>query len=203
MKLGVVEAAFMNNMVRKWFLRNLEARIFFRFLIRNRMIKEWPISFLEIGCGRGDAIPIHEVYYQPKYYNAFDLDPILIKNALAKTKVLNPSHIRISVADVRFIDEPDGRFDIIVGYGVLHHVYGWQKGLKEISRVLKLGGIYCWEEPFEYFNHLFISKLLLSHPEVNMTYKNWMNELEKVSLRCIFGWPFKNPFITLGVSIKV
>ena len=88
------------------------------------------------------------------------------------------------------------------GYGVLHHVKNWKLGVKEIARVLKPGGVYCWEEPFEYFNNLFISRILLSHPKLGLTYNKWISELEKNDLYCFSEWPIKNPFITLGVSVK-
>jgi ubiquinone/menaquinone biosynthesis C-methylase UbiE len=202
MKLGIIESAFMNNVVRRWFMRNLEARIFYRNLIRKNLIKKMPRSILEIGCGRGDGILIHEELYKPIIHSAFDVDPYLIKLAYLKKREFILDHVKVSVGDVRNIDEPDENFDAVFGYGVLHHVENWQKGVREVARVLKPKGIYCWEEPFEYFNNLPMSKILLSHPKVGMTYKNWMDQLQKASLTCYTGWPIKNPFITLGISIK-
>ncbi len=197
MKLGSIEQAFMNNSVRKWFLHHIEVPIFYKQLINRK-----PKSILEIGCGRGDAISIHEALYEPIIHSAFDIDSNLIKLALIKKKILKLNHVKITVGDVRKIDEHDEYFDAVFGYGVLHHVKDWKKGLREISRVLKPRGVYCWEEPFEYFSNLFISRLLLSHPDIGMTYRNWMNELDNLSLLCYFGWPIKNPFITLGISVK-
>jgi ubiquinone/menaquinone biosynthesis C-methylase UbiE len=193
----------MNNIVRKWFLHNLEARVFYRYLVRKEVIKKLPRAILEIGCGRGDGIEIHERFYRPLIHCAFDIDERLVKIAVKKKLKLGLSHVKIGIGDVRNIKEPDEKFDAVFGYGILHHVKNWEKGLKEISRVLKPKGVYCWEEPFEFFNNLFLSKLLLSHPNVDMTYKNWLRELEIVSLKYCFGWPVKNPFITLGISLKI
>jgi len=197
MKLSSIEQAFMNNCVRKWFLHHIETQLFYK-LLRNKK----PKSILEIGCGRGDAIPIHEILYKPETHCAIDIDADLIKSALIKRKKLKLNQIKIKVGDVSKIDEPDGIFDAVFGYGVLHHVEHWQIGLREIARVLKPRGVYCWEEPFEYFSNLFISRLLLSHSDVGMTYRNWIKELNNSSLPVYYGWPIKNPFITLGVSIK-
>jgi ubiquinone/menaquinone biosynthesis C-methylase UbiE len=197
MKLGSIEQAFMHNCVRKWFLQHIETQLFNK-LLKNKK----PKSILEIGCGRGDAIITHEKIYSPIIHSAIDIDIDLIRMALFKKVKLHLNHVRIKVGDVRNIDEPDEIFDAVFGYGVLHHVENWQKGLHEIARVLKPKGVYCWEEPFEYFSNLFISRLLLSHPDVGMTYRNWMNELNNCSLPVYYGWPIKNPFITLGISIK-
>ncbi|MHA1915403.1 MAG: class I SAM-dependent methyltransferase [Promethearchaeota archaeon] len=202
MELGKIERAFMNNIVRRWFLRNLEARVFYRYLIKRNVIVYNPDAILEIGCGRGDGIAIHEKFYHPKIHHAFDIDQKLVALALRNINNSDFEHVKIYRCDVRAIKEPDETFDIVFGYGVLHHTKNWKVGLKEISRVLKPHGVYCWEEPFEYFNNLFISKLLLSHPNVAMTYKNWMKELKRVTLECCWGWPIKNPIITLGVSVK-
>lgn len=203
MELGVIESAFMDNIVRKWFLHNLEARVFYRMIRGDALIDLNKIqSILEIGCGRGDGILIHERFYRPLYHSIFDINPSLIKQAYQKKKVLRHDHLKVSVGDVRDIKEPDETFDLVIGYGVLHHIAGWRVALKEVSRVLKPGGLYCWEEPFEYFNNLFLSKLLLSHPDVGMTYRKWMDELERQSLPLRRAWPIKNPFITLGISRK-
>ena len=202
MKLGTIESAFMNNIVRKWFLRNLEARVFYRLLIKKNLIPNLPRIILEIGCGRGDAISIHEEFYKPSSHCTFDVDPILVEYAKAKIKSLNIKKIRITTGDILNIDEPNQKFDAVFGYGVLHHVRNWQRGLKEIARVLKPGGVYCWEEQFEYFNNLFLTKLILSHPKIGLTYNRWIDELEKNGLYCSFEWPIKNPFITLGISLK-
>ena len=83
MELDLIERAFMDNIVRKWFLKHLESQIFYRKL-SNRTFK----SILEIGCGRGDAIPIHEDLYSPEVHCAFDINPSLIERAFSSTTAL-------------------------------------------------------------------------------------------------------------------
>jgi hypothetical protein len=107
LELGKIERAFMNNIVRRWFLRNLEARVFYRYLIKRNVIVYNPDAILEIGCGRGDGIAIHEKFYHPKIHHAFDIDQKLVALALRNINNSDFEHVKIYRCDVRAIKEPD------------------------------------------------------------------------------------------------
>ncbi len=44
------------------------------------------------------------------------------------------------VADMEFLPFKDNTFDVVYGFGILHHLNDLQKGVSEASRVLKKGG---------------------------------------------------------------
>ena len=51
------------------------------------------------------------------------------------------------------------------GFGFLHHVPAWRKGLSEIARVLKSEGKYYIEEFYPSLYQNLITKHLLVHPD--------------------------------------
>jgi SAM-dependent methyltransferase len=59
------------------------------------------------------------------------------------------------ILDVRDIHLPDGRFNCIYCDGVLEHVDDWQKGLKEMTRILANKGILILGLPFRQALHTF------------------------------------------------
>jgi ubiquinone/menaquinone biosynthesis C-methylase UbiE len=75
--------------------------------------------------------------------------------------------IRFEVGDVLALPFPDESFDCTFSNGVLHHTRDWQKGVHEIVRVLKPGGLgwlYLIENPGGYFWDIIeILRLLLGH----------------------------------------
>jgi len=100
-------------------------------------------DFLEIGCGNGVVSK-----YMAKTYmgsvTATDIDSKQIDaNILAATKL---SNLTFKIADAVNLPFKDESFDVIISFGVLHHIDGWQKALSEIKRVLKPGGYLVYAE---------------------------------------------------------
>jgi ubiquinone/menaquinone biosynthesis C-methylase UbiE len=96
-----------------------------------------------------------------------DLDVLMIRRAL---RYLGPSEsrkIHFCVADARDLPYPDGVFDAVFGFGVLHHIPDWQGALAEVSRVLKPRGIYFLEELYPSLYQNFITRHILLHPTEN------------------------------------
>ncbi len=161
MKLNWAEMLVVNN----------PSRVFQqRFEIR-WMKKRMPLApegvFLEIGCGRGAGAEIIAGEFSPGRLFAMDLDPKMIKRAF---RYLGPGMrpgISFFSADALRLPHPDGVFDAVFGFGVLHHVPDWQTALGEIHRVLKPGGIYFLEELYPSLYQNFITKHILLHPTEN------------------------------------
>jgi SAM-dependent methyltransferase len=103
---------------------------------------------LELGCGRGVALPVLAERLAPAELVGIDIDPALIARArerLARRGVIAALH----VGDIRSLPFPGGRFDLIIDFGTAYHVSGGPTGrltaLNEISRVLRVGGLFVHE----------------------------------------------------------
>jgi SAM-dependent methyltransferase len=105
---------------------------------------------LEIGCGRGIALPVLATRLIPQSLTGVDIDPELVAIARAR---LERTGLRATVveADVRSLPFDDGSFDLVIDFGTCYHVSGGRQGsataLNEIARVLRLGGRFVHETP--------------------------------------------------------
>lgn len=119
---------------------------------------------LEIGCGHGEGVRIILEDFGAARVDAFDLDPALV--ARAHKKLLPyASQVRVWAGDVLAIDAPDGLYDAVFGFGVLHHLPDWRAGLDEVVRVLKPGGRFYSEESYAAFiTHPFWRRVM-DHPQ--------------------------------------
>ena len=79
MLLNRVEKALMNNPLREWTQRHLEAR----WLLDLGGPAEGA-SALEVGCGRGVGVEIILDVFRAKCVDAFDLDPKMIELARSR-----------------------------------------------------------------------------------------------------------------------
>jgi SAM-dependent methyltransferase len=103
---------------------------------------------LEIGCGRGVALPVLAERLCPDELTGVDIEPALIRAAqrrVARTR----THAALHVADVRALPFPGGSFDLVIDFGTCYHVGGGPTGrltaLNEIARVLSVGGLFVHE----------------------------------------------------------
>jgi ubiquinone/menaquinone biosynthesis C-methylase UbiE len=108
---------------------------------------------LEVGCGRGVALPILDSLLRPSLLVGVDIEAAFLAEA---ARTLAPrSRIRLAQADVRQLPFLNAAFDVVIDFGTCYHVDAGQKALGEIARVLAPGGVFAAE-----------SKLaqLLAHP---------------------------------------
>jgi SAM-dependent methyltransferase len=105
---------------------------------------------LEIGCGRGVALPVLSSRLRPSSLTGVDIDPALV--VLARERV-ERAGVRATVveADARALPFDDGEFDLVIDFGTCYHVSGGRSGstaaLGEIARVLRIGGRFIHETP--------------------------------------------------------
>jgi ubiquinone/menaquinone biosynthesis C-methylase UbiE len=109
---------------------------------------------LEVGCGRGVALPVLDQLCSPRRLVGLDLDPELLVVAAANLRE-HGTVAELCAADVRRMPFADGAFDVIVDFGTLFHIARPQAASAEIARVLAPGGIFVHETK---------ASQLLSHP---------------------------------------
>jgi ubiquinone/menaquinone biosynthesis C-methylase UbiE len=109
---------------------------------------------LEVGCGRGVALPVLDQLCRPRRLVGLDIDPDLLLEAAASLRE-HGTEAELCAADVRRMPFDDGAFDVIVDFGTLFHIARPQAASAEIARVLAPGGMFVHETK---------ASQLLSHP---------------------------------------
>ncbi len=160
MKLGFIERFIVNNPIRTAIQRRVEGPV----LRKMGSLERYPLC-LEIGCGTGTGARVIVEQFGGERVVATDIDPEQIERA---TKTLGPEFadvIEFKVADAMELDEPDGKFDAVFSFGVIHHLEDWKKGTREVSRVLKSGGEFFFEEPLRPLTGNILTKIFAPHPK--------------------------------------
>ncbi len=102
-------------------------------------------SVLECGCGPGGQIPL--LAHSGARVWAFDLVPEVVEVARRVCRVSGvDDKVELSVSSFENISYPDEMFDVVVGFGVLHHV-NIPLAARQVHRVLKPGGVAVFSEP--------------------------------------------------------
>lgn len=139
MQLSEKEYRAMNHPVRRGFQRWLEYPVFSLLGLRGQ-----GRDILEIGCGNGYGAKLL-ARLKPKSYVGIDVMPEMVSLARKQSGLANAEFFVQDAADLsRFADESK---DIVVIFGILHHVPAWRKVLQECQRVLRPGGQLFLEEP--------------------------------------------------------
>lgn len=105
---------------------------------------------LEVGCGRGIALPVLAERLAPTALFGVDIDAALV--AIARERVratgIDATVVEGDVQDLPFEDDS---FDLVIDFGTCYHVSGGAAGartaLSEIARVLRPDGAFIHETP--------------------------------------------------------
>jgi ubiquinone/menaquinone biosynthesis C-methylase UbiE len=122
---------------------------------------------LEIGCGRGMGAWLIGRAFRPAALEAIDINPGMIRLARLSQRIRGMREVRFSVADAQELPFPSGCMDAVFNYGIIHHLEDWQRGIAEVSRVLKPGGAFYFEEIYPALYAGGPLRHLLVHPRAN------------------------------------
>jgi ubiquinone/menaquinone biosynthesis C-methylase UbiE len=109
---------------------------------------------LEVGCGRGVALPVLGKTLRPSCLVGLDADAGLLDDARSRLADAGIT-AELVPGDVRRMPFPDAAFDLVVDFGTCYHIGHAETALAEIARVLAPGGLFVHETPLSQ---------LLSHP---------------------------------------
>ncbi|MTD53769.1 class I SAM-dependent methyltransferase [Amycolatopsis pithecellobii] len=163
MLLNWVERAAMNNAVRAAHQHHREAS-WFRRLAGGALSGQ---HVLEVGCGRGVGVEVLLDRLDAGRVTAFDLDPTMVESARRRLYRRPDAACSVSVGDVCEIEQPDGGFDAVVDFGIIHHAPEWQTGVREIARTLRPGGLLLFEEVPRWMLNTRAMRTLTVHPRDN------------------------------------
>ena len=160
-------------------------------------------TVLEMGCGRGAGAKLILRTFQPAVLHVQDLDIKMIAKAKKYLGGADMKKISLSVGDAVRLPFQADSLDAIFGFGFLHHVPDWRSALAEISRVLKTGGLYYFEELYPELYQNVITKHILLHPEHDrFSSYDLRKGLDKTSLILKHAFELRKMGI-LGVAAKL
>jgi ubiquinone/menaquinone biosynthesis C-methylase UbiE len=140
---------FPNEHGRNWRQEHVEIPLMLRTLRLPRRAR-----VLEIGCGRGIALPTLARHLTPARLVGIDIDAPLLADAQRRLRQTG-TRAELIVADVRCLPFPDGCFDLIIDFGTCFHVARAEQALNEVARTLTFADIFTTETRLSQ---------LLSHP---------------------------------------
>ena len=137
--LALEYRSFPNEASRNWRQEHLEIPLMLRALALPRGGR-----VLEVGCGRGVALPALAQHLAPGRLVGLDIDPALVDAASVRLRSAGVS-AELVVGDVRRLPFLDHEFDLVIDFGTCFHVARADDALREVSRALRPGGIFATE----------------------------------------------------------
>jgi ubiquinone/menaquinone biosynthesis C-methylase UbiE len=155
MKLSDIEFRAMDSWWRRWGQKNFELPLFQRMGLDVRAK-----AVLEIGCGNGHgAFLLNQG--SPRSYVGLDL----MEEQIGKARQRYPQY-QFLIQDASDLSQfGEGSQDIVIIFGVLHHIPEWRRVIDEIRGVLKPGGNLFVEEPRGMDVRLFDFFFRWGHPD--------------------------------------
>ena len=140
-------------------------------------------SVLDMGCGPGLSTALILDTLRPQRLAAFDFDPAMVQ--FARRRLARHTHeqgLDLTVADATRMPYGDGLFDAVFESGVVHHIPDWRAALREVGRVLKPGGRFCFAEPSRGRLHRGLYRILPHSVESMFDPDEWRSALAEASL---------------------
>ncbi len=94
---------------------------------------------LELGSGSGTVAEQLLARFPTIHLTATDVDPSMLDTARRRLASFG-DRVEVQQADATQLPFPDGSFDAVVSFIMLHHTLQWEEALSEAVRVLRPGG---------------------------------------------------------------
>jgi SAM-dependent methyltransferase len=102
---------------------------------------------LEYGCGDGRfSLGDNHLPDNTARFHGIDISDAAVERARDRARSQGLANCEFTVMDAEQLTFADGKFDVVFGQGILHHL-DLAKSLNEILRVLRPGGIAVFCEP--------------------------------------------------------
>lgn len=175
MKMNRIEKLAMNNPIRALIQRYYETPLLERLGGRVEGMR-----VLEIGCGRGVGTEIIFKHFGAREIHSFDIDPDMVKKASKRLSNYSSERLDLRVGNATAIDAEDKSFDAVFDFWIIHHIPDWQAAVAEISRVLKSGGRFFFQEVSSHALSRWSYRTFLEHPTENrFSCKEFVSELDR------------------------
>jgi len=135
MKMVKIEKWFMNRTKHAGRVINYAEKLLHFVNVKEKQ------NLLEVGCGNG-AVSKYVAKKYPLNVTGVDIDPEQIK--LAQENIGDIPNIHFLEVDATNLPFQDNDFDIVLSFGVMHHISSWLDALGEIRRVLKPKGYFIY-----------------------------------------------------------
>ncbi|MDA8327271.1 MAG: class I SAM-dependent methyltransferase [Nitrospiraceae bacterium] len=198
MKLNLFERLMTNSRMRYFVQTRIEGPKLKSMASRER----YPVC-LELGTGAGGGARIIIGLFGAEKVVATDIDPAQIERAKKRLGPLYGGRVVLKVEDALDLSgEPAGGYDAVFAFSVIHHTEDWRRALREISRVLKPGGEYFFDELLKDFLASPLIKAATDHPRTGMfTAGEFTGYLAQIGLKPIRQWRWDGIWL-LGSAMK-
>ena len=106
------------------------------------------MSVIDCGCGPGSITADLAAFVGPGAVVGIDIEPRQLEAAERLAKDRGVTNVNFQQGSVYQIPFPDASFDVAVAHFVLEHVSDPLRGLREIRRVLRPGGVAAIKDPY-------------------------------------------------------
>lgn len=97
-------------------------------------------SVLDFGCGVGDLT--NAIAEKVKAVHAIDTSSGMLEVARARASQRSIGNVKFAQSDLSDVDHPDGVFDVVTAFNVLHYVEDTRAASSRISELLSPAGLF-------------------------------------------------------------
>ena len=129
-------ATYDRSVMQSLFFRPVHAKML--GLLERELSADPPGRIIDVGCGTGRLLRAVSARW-PKT-QVFGVDPA--KEMIAEASRLNPEGV-FKVGQAEALPFPDQAVDVVLSSISFHHWADHAKGIQEVARVLRPGGVFC------------------------------------------------------------